>query len=98
MANRIKGITIEIGGDTTKLDKALAGTNKQLSTTQRELKDVEKALKMDPGNTELLAQKQRLLGEAASAAGEKLEVLRQAAQTADAALARVRTTRPSMPR
>lgn len=88
MANRIKGITIEIGGDTTKLDKALAGTNKQLSTTQRELKAVEKALKMDPGNTELLAQKQRLLGDAASATSEKLQVLRQAAQTADAALAR----------
>lgn len=62
MANRIKGITIEIGGDTTKLDKALAGTNKELKSTQSQLKDVERLLKMDPGNTELLAQKQRLLG------------------------------------
>ena len=61
MANRIKGITIEIGGDTTKLDKALAGTNKELGQTQKALKDVERLLKLDPGNTELLAQKQRLM-------------------------------------
>ena len=52
MANRIKGITIEIGGDTTKLDKALAGTNKTLNNTQKQLRDVEKLLKLDPGNTE----------------------------------------------
>ena len=47
MANRIRGITVEIGGDTTKLDKALKGTNKQLSTTQTTLKDVERLLKLD---------------------------------------------------
>lgn len=88
MANRIKGITIEIGGDTTKLDKALAGTNKQLSTTQRELKDVERLLKLDPGNTELLAQKQRLLAQTVEATSKKLNTLRQAAKNADAALQR----------
>ena len=62
MANRVKGITVEIGGDTTKLDKALAGTNKQLTTTQKSLKDVERLLKLDPGNTELLEQKHRPRG------------------------------------
>lgn len=86
--NRIKGITIEIGGDTTKLDKALAGTNKQLTTTQKSLKDVERLLKLDPGNTELLEQKQRLLAQAAEASAQKLDTLRQAAQSADQALQR----------
>lgn len=88
MANRIKGITIEIGGDTTKLDKALAGTNKTLNNTQKQLRDVEKLLKLDPGNTELLAQKQRLLAESVEATSEKLETLRQAAENADRALQR----------
>lgn len=88
MANKIKGITIEIGGDTTKLDKALSGTNKQITTTQKELKAVEKALKMDPGNTELLAQKQRLLADSASATSKKLHTLQEAAKSADSALAR----------
>ena len=49
-SNRIRGITIEVGGDTTKLDKALAGTDKQLKQTTANLKDVERLLKMDPGN------------------------------------------------
>lgn len=88
MANRIKGITIEIGGDTTKLDKALAGTNKELSNTQKQLRDVERLLKLDPGNTELLEQRQRLLAQSVEATSEKLETLRKAAENADAALAR----------
>ena len=88
MANRIKGITIEIGGDTTKLDKALAGTNKELSSTQKKLRDVERLLKLDPGNTELLEQRQRLLAQSVEATTEKLETLRKAAENADAALAR----------
>ena len=54
MANRIKGITVEIGGDTTKLSKALEGVNKSIKNTQTQLKDVEKLLKLDPKNTELL--------------------------------------------
>ena len=88
MANNIKGITIQIGGDTTKLDKALAGTNKQIKTTQSELKAVEKALKLDPGNTTLLAQKQQLLADGVGQTAEKLKTLKQAAETADEALAR----------
>ena len=55
MANRIKGITVEIGGDTTKLSKALESVNKNIKNTQIQLKDVEKLLKLDPKNTELLS-------------------------------------------
>lgn len=86
MANRIKGITIEIGGDTTKLDKALSGTNKTISQTQKQLKDVERLLKLDPGNTDLLEQKQRLLAQSVEATAEKLDTLRRAADNADKAL------------
>ena len=57
-ASRIKGITVEIGGDTTKLQTALKGVNSEIKNTQSQLKDVKKLLKLDPGNTELLAQKQ----------------------------------------
>lgn len=67
MANRIKGITVEIGGDTTKLSKALEGVNKTIKNTQSQLKDVEKLLKLDPTNTELLSQKQRLLADSITA-------------------------------
>ena len=81
--NRIRGITVEIGGDTTKLDKALAGTNKQLSATQQALRDVERLLKLDPGNTELLAQKQRLLAQVAETTAKKLDTLKEAAQSAN---------------
>ena len=78
MANNIKGITIEIGGDTTGLDKALSGTNKNISTTQSELKQVERLLKLDPTNTELLKQKQELLGKAVGETSDKLNVLKTA--------------------
>ena len=61
MASRIKGITVEIGGDTTGLDKALKSVNSTIKSTQTQLKDVNKLLKLDPKNTELLSQKQRLL-------------------------------------
>ena len=88
MASRIKGITIEIGGDTTKLDKALSGTNKTLRDTQTQLKDVERLLKLDPGNTELLAQKQRLLAQSVETTTQKLDTLRKAAENADKALER----------
>lgn len=78
MASRVKGIVVEIGGDTTGLDKALKDTNKQINTTQTSLKDVERLLKLDPKNTTLLAQKQRLLTKAVSDTGDKLKVLQQA--------------------
>ena len=77
-ASTIKGITIEIGGDTTKLDKVLTGVNKEARDIQKELKEVEKALKLDPKNTELLAQKQTLLKEAVEATSQKLDVLKEA--------------------
>ena len=87
MANRIKGITVEIGGDTTKLSKALEGVNKDIKGTQTQLKDVQKLLKLDPSNTELLSQKHKLLADAVSATKEKLEVLKTAAEQANTALA-----------
>lgn len=87
MANRIKGITVEIGGDTTKLQTALKGVNGEIRNTQSALRDVEKLLKLDPGNTELLAQKHRLLGEAVAGTKEKLETLKTAAEQANTALA-----------
>lgn len=61
MANRIMGITVEVGGDTDKLQIALKCVNGQIKSTQQRLKDVDKLLKLDPGNTKLLAQKQKLL-------------------------------------
>lgn len=78
MSKRVKGIVVEIGGDTGPLDKALQGTNKNISTTQGKLKDVERLLKLDPTNTNLLAQKQRLLAEAISETENKLDTLNQA--------------------
>ncbi len=87
MANRIKGITVEIGGDTTKLQTALKGVNTEIGNTQSQLRDVEKLLKLDPGNTELLAQRHRLLGQAVSETKEKLETLKTAAEQANTALA-----------
>ena len=84
--NRIKGITVEIGGDTTKLQTALKGVNTEIRNTQSQLKDVERLLKLDPGNTELIAQKHRLLAQAVSETREKLETLKTAQQQADEAL------------
>lgn len=78
MADRIKGITIEIGGDTTGLSKALAGINKEISNTQRQLKDVERLLKLDPGNVTLLEQKQRLLADSVEQTKQKLDSLKNA--------------------
>lgn len=72
MADRIKGITIEISGDTSKLSKALEGVNKDLKTAQNGLKDVDKLLKLDPGNVDLLRQKQGYLNDAIEASKEKL--------------------------
>ena len=78
MAGNIKGITIELNGDTTKLDKALRSVNRETQTVQKQLQEVEKALKMDPGNADLIKQKERLLGEEIDSTKRKLEMLRQA--------------------
>ena len=86
MASRIKGITVEIGGDTTKLTDALRDVNNEVYNTQAQLKDVEKLLKLDPSNTELLAQKQRILNEEVQATKDKLEALKEAGERANEAL------------
>ena len=78
VASRIKGITVEIGGDTTGLDKALKGVNGTIRSTQSSLRDVNRLLKLDPKNTTLLSQKQKLLKESISATKEKLEGLKEA--------------------
>lgn len=88
VASRIQGITVEIGGDTTKLSTALSKVNKEIRDTQSQLKDVNKLLKLDPGNAELMAQKQRLLSQAVSETKEKLDALKLAGQQANDALAR----------
>lgn len=82
MASRIKGITVEIGGDTTGLDKALKSVNTTIKNTQSSLKDVNKLLKLDPSNTELLSQKQKLLKDAIGATKEKLDSLKAAQEQA----------------
>ena len=70
---RIKGITIQIGGDTTQLQQALKGVNKQLNSTQSALKDVKKLLKLDPGNVTLLKQRQKDLKQEIKLTKEQLE-------------------------
>lgn len=79
-SNRIKGITIEIDGNTTKLQDSLKDVNKNLKDTQTQLRDVDKLLKLDPKNVELLAQKQELLGRQTENVSEKLKKLREAQQ------------------
>ena len=78
MAGRIAGITIEIGGDTSNLQKSLKGVDSQLKQTQNQLRDVNKLLKLNPGNTELLRQKQKALTEAIGKTKERLEQLKAA--------------------
>ena len=78
MANDIKGITVKIGADTTDLSKAMSSANRSISTTQKQLNEVQKALKLDPSNTELLAQKYRLLTEKADETRKKLQTLKDA--------------------
>lgn len=78
MAAKIKGITIELGGDTSKFQKAIKEADKAIRDTQKELKTLEKALKIDPGNTELLARKQELLAKAVDGTSDKLKTLKDA--------------------
>lgn len=76
-SKQIKGITIEIDGNVTKLDRAISGVNKDLATTQSALNDVNRLLKLDPKNTVLLEQKQRLLATAIGDATKKLDILKK---------------------
>lgn len=78
MAGRIAGITIKIGADTTKLQQSLRGVDSQLKKTQSALKDVDKLLKLDPGNTELLTQKQKNLEKAIGTTKTRLDELKKA--------------------
>ena len=82
----IQGITVEIGGDTGPLQKALNNLNRPISQVQSELRDVERLLKMDPGNADLVAQKQRMLAQQIENTTQKLETLKQADKTAKAQL------------
>lgn len=84
--SRIKGITIEIGGDTSGLQKALSDVNGKIKSTESQLKDVNNLLKLDPSNTVLVAQKQALLSEAVADTAEKLDSLEAAQKDVTAAL------------
>ena len=77
-SSKIKGITIEIGGDTSKLQKSLNGINAPINKINKELNDLNKALKLDPKNTELLAQKQEVLSRNIAASKDKLVQLKEA--------------------
>lgn len=85
MASRIKGIVISIGGDTTDLQKSLKQVDSALKNTETQLKDVNKLLKLDPGNTELLRQKQTLLGQAVNDSKKRLEELNNALKQMESA-------------
>ena len=82
MANKIRGITIELGGDATGLNKALSDVNKSIRDTQSQLKDVDRLLKIDPKNTELLTQKQKLLTQEIADTRDKLDTLKKAEKEA----------------
>ena len=89
MANKVlKGLTIEIGGDTTKLGKALEGVEKKSSDLSGELKQINNLLKFDPKNTELLAQKQKVLADAIKNTESKLGTLKEAEKQVQAQFAR----------
>lgn len=77
-SNKIKGLTVEIGGDTTELGKALENVNKKSKDLSSELGQINRLLKMDPGNADLLAQKQKVLAEAVETTSEKLKKLKEA--------------------
>lgn len=86
MAKRIAGINLEIGGNTAGLNKAFSDTDKQLRKTANELKDVERYLKLDPTNAELLAQKEKLLGDQIEQTAHKAQLLEKAQRAADATI------------
>ena len=84
MADRIKGIIVEIGGDTQGLDKALKGVNDTSRDLQKELRDVQRLLKFDPNNAELMAQRQQLLNAQIENTAQKLQQLKDAEQQVQA--------------
>jgi len=75
---RIRGLTVEIGGDSTDLQKALRAPEKEANSLKSELKEINTALKFDPSNIELLGQKSAVLGKEIAATSEKLKILRTA--------------------
>lgn len=77
MSGKIKGITIELGGDTTGLDKAISKVNSTVKKTQTELNEVNKLLKFNPGNSDLIAQKQEVLAKQIQNTSEKLKTLKE---------------------
>lgn len=77
-STKVRGITIELGADTSGITKALKGVNSEIGATQKQLKDVDRLLKLDPSNTELLEQKQRLLKDAVGETKDKLDTLKAA--------------------
>ena len=85
-SQRIKGITIKLGADTTDLQKSLSGVDKSLANTQKKLKDIDKLLKLDPKNTELLEQKQKALSSAIGDTETRLKTLKDASKEAEEAL------------
>ena len=88
MANKILGITVDIEGKTSGLTKSLQDANNSISKTTAALKDVDKALKLDPTNVELLAQKEALLNKQIEQTSDKLDIMKQVAEDANAALER----------
>lgn len=82
MADKIKGIVVQIGGDTSGLSKALSDANTSINTTQKELKEVDKLLKLDPKNIVLLEQKQRLLATSIENTQKKSQALNEAVEKA----------------
>lgn len=89
---KIRGITIELGGDATGLLDAVSAVDKQLKETQAALRDTQRLLKLDPGNVELLGQKQRQLTDAISGTEDKLKALKDAAAQAQQQLAEGKIT------
>ena len=86
MAGSIKGLIVEIGGDTSGLQKALKSVNSATSSLSKELRGVNSLLKLDPSNTTLLAQKQKILANEIDSTSKKLEALKNAQNQADNAM------------
>jgi len=87
MSAKVKGITIELSADTKGIETALKNVNKEISNTQKQLSSVNSSLKLNPGNTDLLEQKMRLLGQAIDQTKNKLTALKQAQQQVSAGMA-----------